>query len=1672
MYPKAFSAFATLLIAISISHLLPAAEFDPATEMPEPVCEDTHYPEHAVVCTLMLHMVPPDMTITCAEANNLSDPVIADGNEDCCEPFTLTMTVDTLPGVCPVVFTLVRTWTLSDECGESTSAQQVLTVVDNTPPMFINAPSNEIVSCDAIPEPPIIGVGVTASDDCDDAVVITFAETQTPSSICPQQYVIVRTWVARDNCDNSSFRQQLITVRDLTPPVFVDPPQDVTIACGAEPPPVPVVEAVDNCSDQLFFTFNESLSGWSYCDILTRQRIWTVEDECGNMSTHIQTIRQLDTGAPIFTNIPADTTAECGEIPLDEPTISDDCDDDVDVVYSEEKIEKDCPGNFTLIRTWTATDHCGYSAVASQTIEVQDTKGPEISFIHPMLIPLANGDTLKAPCEATEIFGLSDAIITDACDPSPQGIFIDSLIFEDDCKKLLYCEWQAIDFCGNVTSFIFYMLVGDFTPPVISNVPADVTVSCQNPIPPSPTPDVEDDCDLGPKINLSESVNPGPCPHSYTLIRTWTANDFCGNTSTASQQIIVIDNQAPVIHPVHPILEGKPNGAIITVECGNEPVLTAGSVSATDNCDPNPTVTMITEITPADCVTEGYFREVRYQWTATDACGNQRIYSVFVRVQDTTPPVFTQLPQDLTIDCEETIPHTPPLAEDECSGPVILTPSDVTISLNCGYRIDRTWVATDQCGNSTSALQRITVTDIQPPNLGTPPGDLTIQCDEPLPPVPFIVAEDNCDGNPFVELVVQTIPGNCPGNYEVLRIWIATDNCGNSSSISQSITVRDTLAPVFTLFPPDATISCEEVPTGTAGVEAQDNCADNVLITVHNDTIQGNCPGNFLLIRTFTVDDGCGNSRQQSQHLQVFDNEPPVFDPAPIDLTVECGETDAIPLPPVVDNCDPNVLMTREDEILEEGDCEGEYLLQITWTATDHCGNSSTAHQLVRVIDTTPPVITPNHPAIINIPNGGEIIVECDALPVMDTTDVIVTDLCDPNPEVTFFESVQFGDCPVDGYLYILTCTWTATDDCGNESSYTIFVKVIDTTAPVFVNPPADITINLKNGEVVPPIPVLEVDDNCDANVSVHFEEEQEEIICGYILRRTWIAVDHCGNEAVHTQQIVVDEGCPCEKPIVTDIEIDQPKFGLPNGTVTIHLSKDPSLYTYIWLPAFGTAGQTGNIRTNLPAGEYQVFIHDPTGGASCFTKVNIVLTNIWSCIDTVHITIPMDDPHTECIDSVIDIPGPLTDALICGIDSTKIVSVTFDLPSACLTFQPAPGFTGDTELCVIHCNGANPAQCDTTYIFIKVLAVQPCEEIFTDALLPAVTNDCDAPAAICLPVALDVLQHFNLNVSGSPYTHPLEGCDYRTSRFYVLESLPGGGQSGNYAVDSWIINGQTFSGTFNSIQGLINWMNAADPNGDWSWDQMTNRINGGKEGLDYGALVIRLSGTNQVVTLGLQEIATPMGSLIYLPEGEYQLVIQHKFNTCNDDVFISVLCEEDLEYIIAVDDTVTTGQQQGVIIDVLANDIIPNNYLGDFYIVEYPSIGTIQILSTFQVVYTPGQALCGDDSFRYAICNDVNCDTATVFIGVNCKELIIYNGFSPNDDGVNDSFVIEGIELYPNNELIITNRWGNEVFRQKGYKNQWSGTWDGGLLPDGTYFYLLYDGVGGKYTGYVQIGR
>ncbi|WP_230146718.1 gliding motility-associated C-terminal domain-containing protein, partial [Pedobacter sp. Bi126] len=158
----------------------------------------------------------------------------------------------------------------------------------------------------------------------------------------------------------------------------------------------------------------------------------------------------------------------------------------------------------------------------------------------------------------------------------------------------------------------------------------------------------------------------------------------------------------------------------------------------------------------------------------------------------------------------------------------------------------------------------------------------------------------------------------------------------------------------------------------------------------------------------------------------------------------------------------------------------------------------------------------------------------------------------------------------------------------------------------------------------------------------------------------------------------------------------------------------------------------------------------------------------------------------------------------------------------------------------------------------------------------------------------------------------------------------------------------------------------------------------------------------------------------------------------------------------VAVDDVASTKANQIVKIPVLGNDDAKNSGfdLSSIEITAQPKNGTLKINSDGTISYEPRAGYTGGDEFTYRVKDKDGYYTniASVKITADFNAIKVPNLFTPNGDGINDTFEIIGLNQYQSSELTIVNRWGNEVFHAKGYNN----TWTGEGLNEGTYFYLL----------------
>ena len=979
---------------------------------------------------------------------------------DNCGEVSIDVVNETTAGACAGEYTITRTFTATDDAGNSSSATQTITVQDTTAPEFTSVPADYTAEC----SDELVMDDATASDNCGEVSIDVVSETT--AGACAGEYTITRTFTATDDCGNSTSATQTITVQDTTAPEFTSVPADYTAECSDELV-MDDATASDNCGEVSIEVSSETTAG-ACAGEYTITRTFTATDDCGNSTSATQTITVQDTTAPEFTSVPADYTAECSdELVMDDATATDNC-GEVSIEVVSETTAGACAGEYTITRTFTATDDCGNSTSATQTITVQDTTAPELS------IPA------DYTAECSDELVMDDATATDNC--GEVSIEVSSETTAGACagEYTITRTFTATDDCGNSTSATQTITVQDTTAPEFTSIPADYTAECSDEL-------VMDDATATDNcgevsIEVSSETTAGACAGEYTITRTFTATDDCGNSTSATQTITVQDTTAPELSIP----------ADYTAECSDELVM--DDATASDNCG-EVSIEVSSETTAGACAGE---YTITRTFTATDDCGNSTSATQTITVQDTTAPELS-IPADYTAECSDELVMDDATASDNCGEVSIEVSSETTAGACAGeYTITRTFTATDDCGNSTSATQTITVQDTTAPEFTSVPADYTAECSDELV-MDDATASDNC-GEVSIEVVSETTAGACAGEYTITRTFTATDDCGNSTSATQTITVQDTTAPELSI-PADYTAECsDELVMDDA--TATDNCGE-VSIEVVSETTSGDCAGEYTITRTFTATDDCGNSTSATQTITVQDTTAPELS-IPADYTAECSDELVMDDATASDNCGEVSIEVSSETTA--GACAGEYTITRTFTATDDCGNSTSATQTITVQDTTAPEFT-------SVP--ADYTAECSDELVMD--DATASDNCG-EVSIEVSSETTAGACAGE---YTITRTFTATDDCGNSTSATQTITVQDTTAPE-LSIPADYTAECSE-ELI--LDEASASDNCGTvSIEVSSETIAGDATGNYTVVRTFTATDDCGNSTSATQTITVQD--------------------------------------------------------------------------------------------------------------------------------------------------------------------------------------------------------------------------------------------------------------------------------------------------------------------------------------------------------------------------------------------------------------------------------------------------------------------------------------------------------------------------------------------------------------------
>ncbi|NNE28495.1 MAG: gliding motility-associated C-terminal domain-containing protein [Saprospiraceae bacterium] len=1096
-------------------------------------------------------ITPPNITIDCdSDLGDLTTTGDAIGEFDACDQnigeATFTDNVVFSP-YCNNNFTIVRLWSLVDACGNEFSDTQIISSGDYAAPVF-DSPADITISCEDNPQDlTITGEVENASDDCSGGPLsIEYQDIVSASISCQLNSSIQRTWTVTDDCGNSASAVQIISIIDSLPPTF-DAPADLTVSCEVELNDLGSLgqptNINDNCqTSQLSPSYQDSILSTGPCPTTKIvSRTWRLADLCGNMMEAIQIIEFEDLSVPSFT-VPPDVTIGCDEDPSDLFLVGDVYDEfdschstSIEASYSDSvNGAVPCNGSSIITRTWSVIDGCGNAAIGVQSITMEDITPP--TFLASLESPFVSCDSLVP----IPVIGV-DIIIEDACDTT-LSISYSETQTDVTCPNvyILRRVWTAIDDCGNLDSLVQELTIEDSSDPVILVFPPDVTITCDSLIPPNGA-EVSDNCSSNIDVQTSDLVQPGTCDFAYKIIRTWSWVDDCGNTNSTSQEITVIDETYPIFAaPADTVLDCSANLADLD-QTGNV-------VNEQDNCDSGSL-----DISYRDSLIAGFpcggSQRVLRIWSVADTCGNESSQIQIIDLIDILGPEFTP-PPDVTLDCSTDAVNTNVTGQvtvitDDCDfSPMYTEYQDSIISSGIcleNYTIIRTWTLTDDCGNHSSADQTITIVDSGNPSF-TPPADITVSCSENIDDLTFTGdVTDEGDGcqdimgdATYQDSIVSVDP--CGTNREILRTWELTDNCGNTFTANQSITIIDTIAPDI-LYPADITLDCEEDlnDLAIAGniTHLVDPCgSDSITISYQDNLIGGgSCQGNQIFERTWEVSDLCGNQSLGHQIITLQDVSGPSFD-EPVDITLDCNmdyEDLNIAGQPnnVQDNCSSLLsLVTYQDSIITLGHCGSTFTVIRSWTATDDCGNETVQVQTIEVVDTLGPIFFAPPDLTISCDEN----LDDPALTGTVDSSLILSE-CSMNDLIIWYSDslVVSSECPADREIFR---TWMVRDDCGNESSLVQTIFMVDSIPPQ-IDYPVDITIDCSldpEDLIVTGDPIILGDDCSPIEAEPSYSDS---IVVGTdcdaleTIFRTWLIVDECGNQSSGLQVITIQDLLP-----------------------------------------------------------------------------------------------------------------------------------------------------------------------------------------------------------------------------------------------------------------------------------------------------------------------------------------------------------------------------------------------------------------------------------------------------------------------------------------------------------------------------------------------------------------
>lgn len=673
-----------------------------------------------------------------------------------------------------------------------------------------------------------------------------------------------------------------------------------------------------------------------------------------------------------------------------------------------------------------------------------------------------------------------------------------------------------------------------------------------------------DECDGEVLVTMSIDSYPLEVCGTGNLV-TYTATNSQGQTATTSYTFEVVDVTGPVINAFAESINISEIG-IEWCEASEDlpPVDNQGLfIDVFDACGIVATVEQSYVDGPVDLYLcpGGYgFTRVHTIW-AMDNCGNWSTATVEqqVYVSDITPPAIADV--TLTVDCAAYDPSSlTALVANElnlsaCESVYLTSNGSSTICGFAGVNRFFTAVATDACGNTSTAEVVVQVQDTTAPYLYVYNQDIVVDCsasDSDIFNSVYFETADNCS-DVTVSMEVVPVYDECGllsgGSYVLVT---ATDACGNQSFGQVNVQQIDTNPPTIAI--PDVTMECDgagnvdEINAWIAshGGAFVDDCCDVVWShSVLSNTANAGCGGNVVV--NFTATDVFGNSSTSTAVAFIVDNTPPTLtlsqepemyvfsDPDPfgwcgtpnVDFVFPVGEPLAGVFVYASDNCsDVTYSHSYVDSNPQSTGCGADYTFIRTHilVAEDACGNLTTESidQVVQVDYEVPDF------------SGWDVTLSCSDSPDYS---VFVNEIQNALPSCSNYTvssellNTSYPGCYEAQYDFQVTIA----DGCGGTTSIAGVIHSIDNLPPAITS-----TDGLANGDTLvtcegtlPPIAQVYGTDNC-SDVTIVYSEESEiysdngQGESGVLHTRMYTLFDCVGNETHFTYYVEEVDECFC----------------------------------------------------------------------------------------------------------------------------------------------------------------------------------------------------------------------------------------------------------------------------------------------------------------------------------------------------------------------------------------------------------------------------------------------------------------------------------------------------------------------------------------------------------------